>query len=208
MGWEISPRQCAKGAWEGGSSPRVITSAITSGTGAIMGYISGSGIGSAARTRGLAASRMGAPSRMGAASRALAASVVLLVLLPGASPVSDLRIQVADLRSAKGMVRVCLTADPSNFPACIDDARAVTRSVPAGVTAIAFDGLPYGDYAFAVIHDENGNNRLDTMLGIPKEGFGFSRNPAITFGAPRFTAARFTLDSDAEKQQVRMKYML
>lgn len=106
------------------------------------------------------------------------------------------------------MVRVCLTADPGNFPACVDDARAVTRSVPAGMTAIAFDGLPHGDYAFAVIHDENGNNKLDTMLGIPKEGFGFSRNPAITFGPPRFTAARFTLDSDAEKQQVRMKYML
>lgn len=135
------------------------------------------------------------------------ASVVLLTLLPGATPVSDLRIQVANLRSAKGMVRVCLTAEPNNFPACVDDARAVTRSVPASTTAIAFDGLPHGDYAFAVIHDENGNNKLDTMLGIPKEGFGFSRNPAIAFGPPRFTAARFTLDSDAEKQQVRMKYI-
>ena len=137
----------------------------------------------------------------------MAAGALLLALLPGATPVSDLGIQVAGLRSARGMVRVCLTADPKNFPACVDDARAVTRSVPARVTAIAFDGLPHGEYAFAVIHDENGNNKLDTMLGIPREGFGFSRNPAITFGPPRFTAARFTLDSDAEKQQVRMKYM-
>jgi len=60
----------------------------------------------------------------------------------------------------------------------------------------------------AVIHDENSNSKLDTFAGIPREGFGFSRNPAIAFGPPRFTAARFTLDSDAEAQQIRMRYIL
>jgi uncharacterized protein (DUF2141 family) len=59
----------------------------------------------------------------------------------------------------------------------------------------------------AVIHDENSNNRLDTFAGIPREGFGFSRNPAIRFGPPRFAAARFVLDSDAEAQQVQMRYI-
>lgn len=137
----------------------------------------------------------------------IAGGIALLASLPGAMPVADLHIEVANLRSAKGMIRICLTADPKNFPACIDDTRAVTRSVPATATAITFGALPQGDYAFAVIHDENGNNKLDTMFGIPREGFGFSRNPAITFGPPRFTAARFTLGSDADKQQVRMKYM-
>ena len=135
------------------------------------------------------------------------ASLALLCLLPGATPVADLHVDVAKLRNAKGMLRLCLTADPKNFPACVDDARAVTRSVPASQTDMVFAGLPTGDYALAVIHDENGNNKLDTMLGIPREGFGFSRNPTITFGPPRFTAARFTLAGDADRQQVRMKYM-
>ena len=81
----------------------------------------------------------------------------------GAAPVARLDVEVDNLRSAKGMVRVCLTADPDNFPACVDDARAVTRSVPAGVHALRFDGLPHGDYAVAVIHDENGNDKLDTL---------------------------------------------
>ncbi|MEG3088484.1 DUF2141 domain-containing protein [Sphingomonas sp. PB4P5] len=123
-------------------------------------------------------------------------------------PVADLHVDIAKLRSAKGMVRICLTADPKNFPACVDDARAMTRSVPARDTSITFGALPQGDYALAVIHDENSNNKLDTLAGIPREGFGFSRNPAILFGPPRFTAARFTLAGDAETQQVRMKYML
>ncbi|MEG3124504.1 DUF2141 domain-containing protein [Sphingomonas sp. GB1N7] len=139
--------------------------------------------------------------------RVAGASMALLCLLPGASPVADLHIDVAKLRNAKGMLRLCLTADPKNFPACVDDARAVTRSVPASQTDMVFAGLPAGDYALAVIHDENSNNKLDTMLGIPREGFGFSRNPTITFGPPRFTAARFTLAGDANRQQVRMKYM-
>jgi uncharacterized protein (DUF2141 family) len=73
---------------------------------------------------------------------------------------------------------------------------------------MTFAALPTGDYAIAVIHDENDNHKLDTLLGIPREGFGFSRNPAIGFGPPRFAAARFALASGADAQHVRMKYML
>ncbi len=136
------------------------------------------------------------------------AGVLLLASLPGAVPTAELSVDVSNLRSAKGMVRVCLTADPDNFPACIDDADAITRSIPATTTSIHFDGLPHGAYAVAVIHDENNNHKLDTFAGIPREGFGFSRNPTVTFGPPRFAAARFTLQSDADRQQVRMRYLL
>jgi len=59
-----------------------------------------------------------------------------------------------------------------------------------------------------VIHDENGNAKLDTLAGIPREGFGFSRNPAIRFGPPRFAAARFAVGGDANQQQIRMRYIL
>ncbi len=106
------------------------------------------------------------------------------------------------------MLRICLTADPANFPACVDDARAVTRSVPASETLVHFDGLPHGRYAIAVIHDANNNARLDTVLGIPREGFGFSRNPVITFGPPRFKAAQFEIDTDTVSQTVAMRYFL
>lgn len=64
-----------------------------------------------------------------------------------------------------------------------------------------------GTYAIAIVHDENGNNRLDKMLLLPREGFGFSRNPAITTGPPSFKAASFTVSGDVQ-QAIRMKYML
>lgn len=169
-----------------------------------MASISDSGTACAGPTAAWAISRV----NMRRLASVTGAGMVLLALLPGAVSTAELSVDVSNLRSAKGTVRVCLTADPDNFPACIDDANAVTRSIPAAMTNIRFDGLPHGSYAVAVIHDENNNRKLDTFAGIPREGFGFSRNPTVTFGPPRFSAARFTIESDADRQQVRMRYLL
>ena len=53
-----------------------------------------------------------------------------------------------------------------------------------------------GTYAIAVVHDENGNNKLDKAIFLPKEGFGFSRNPTITVGPPSFKSASFAVAGD------------
>ncbi|WP_404335765.1 DUF2141 domain-containing protein [Sphingomonas sp. MMS12-HWE2-04] len=119
-----------------------------------------------------------------------------------------LEIDFTGLRSAKGVLQICLTRDPSDFPDCRNAASAIKRTVSAAHPRLRIEGLAPGDYALAVIHDANGNARLDTMLGIPREGFGFSRNPAIRFGPPRFSAARFALGTDAQIQQVRIRYLL
>ena len=133
---------------------------------------------------------------------------IAALLLPAASPVASLEIDVIKLRSQKGVLRICLTARPQSFPDCKNDAQAVTRSVPATQTVVTFEGLAHGNYAVAIIHDENGNSKLDTLMGIPREGFGFSRNPAIGFGPPRFDAARFAVGGTPVPQQVRMRYLL
>ncbi|WP_326525324.1 DUF2141 domain-containing protein [Sphingomonas sp.] len=129
-------------------------------------------------------------------------------MLGGAAPVARLELDFTSLRSAKGLIQICITADAQHFPDCKGDARALTRSIPAGTRAVTFDALPVGGYAVAVIHDENGNGKLDTMMGIPREGFGFSRNPAIGFGPPKFGAARFALDGQGGTQGIRMRYLL
>jgi uncharacterized protein (DUF2141 family) len=80
--------------------------------------------------------------------------------------------------------------------------------VPAGAPRIRFDDLAPGTYALAAIHDENGNARLDTLFGMPREGFGFSRNPPIGFGPPRFARAEFRVGDGGEPQIIRMRYLL
>lgn len=126
----------------------------------------------------------------------------------GAAPVARLDVALDHLRSAKGLIRVCLTADPANFPACTDDADAVTLNLPAAAGRFSLPGLRRGNYALAVIHDENGNGRLDTFAGIPREGFGFSRNAIALFGPPRFAAARFAIGDQPAAQRVTMRYLL
>lgn len=131
-----------------------------------------------------------------------------LPLLASAAPPGEVELGISGQRSARGLIRICLTRDPAHFPGCDDDPVAQKRTVPASQTALRFDGLASGAYAVSLFHDENGNGRLDTILGIPREGFGFSRNPPIRFGPPRFDAARFAVTSGEAAQQVRLKYLL
>jgi uncharacterized protein (DUF2141 family) len=136
----------------------------------------------------------------------LAASA--LVLLAADGPDSTMTIQFDNVRNARGMLRLCLTRNPAHFPDCSGDPRAVTASVPATTRDVRLPAVEAGSYALSVIHDENDNSRLDTVLGIPKEGFGFSRNPAIGFGAPAFAQVRFSAEAGDSRQTVRMRYLL
>lgn len=102
-----------------------------------------------------------------------------------------------------------MTTRPDMFSRCEKDPTARRLTVPvARAHDIKFDDLPTGDYAIALIHDENSNNKLDTAFGIPLEGFGFSRNPVIRFGPPSFAAAEFPVATSHVEEGIRVKYML
>lgn len=147
-----------------------------------------------------------------------AASVALaLVAAAGASAANtsvsagatDLRVQLAGLRSAKGTVLLCLSANPERFLKCKDDPSAVSRAVPAGSAArLDLGAVKPGTYALLVVHDENRNGKFDMMMGIPREGFGFSNNPAIRPRAPRWEEIKFTVPQGQSVQQVRVRYIL
>ncbi len=57
---------------------------------------------------------------------------------------------------------------------------------------VTIPGIPEGEYAVKIIHDENSNGKLDTnFLGIPREGFGFSNNAKPGMGPPAFEKSKF-----------------
>ncbi|AHE51957.1 DUF2141 domain-containing protein [Sphingomonas sanxanigenens] len=136
--------------------------------------------------------------------------MLAVVLLPAAAaaPTGAVDARFEGLRSAKGMLRICLTTNPDRFPDCKGDPTAITRSISAASPRLEIPALPAGDYAIAVVHDENGNGKLDTFAGIPREGVGFSRNPKLAFGPPRFAAAQFSVAGSAAPQSIRLKYFL
>ncbi|KKC26108.1 hypothetical protein WP12_10510 [Sphingomonas sp. SRS2] len=122
---------------------------------------------------------------------------------------SELELTIENLRSVRGFLLVCLTQNERHFPDCKGDPKAARKMVQASKEArVVFMGLPPGRYALSLIHDENGNGKLDTALGIPREGFGFSRNPTIRFGPPRFDEVIFTFAGGKEDHAVRLRYIL
>jgi uncharacterized protein (DUF2141 family) len=147
-------------------------------------------------------------------SRAFAALVTaaaLLAPLPASSTQSTTTVTVAvtGLRNTNGMVHACLTAQPRHFPNCDRDPDAHRLSMHAANNMVLqFDDVAPGTYAVALLHDENSNGRVDRMLMIPREGFGFSRDAPVRMGPPHFTDAAFALGPATARQTIRMRYML
>lgn len=115
------------------------------------------------------------------------------------------------MRNTRGTLLVCVTHNAAAFPDCSRDAGATRlRVATADVQgALTVQLARAGTYAVAIVHDENGNGRLDTLMMMPREGFGFSRNPAIRMGPPRFADASFAVAAEtAASQRVRVRYML
>lgn len=135
----------------------------------------------------------------------------LMAMLAGAGATGQsqpLTMTVAGLRSTKGHILICLTRSPAHFPDCSGDGASRHFSVAASGDVIDLGMIDPGDYAIAIIHDENANGRLDTFAGIPREGVGFSRNPVLRFGAPSFSSARFAIGGAGVRQDIRIKYFL
>lgn len=122
---------------------------------------------------------------------------------------ATLDVSVSGLRSMKGNVLVCVTANPKYFPDCSKDPKGQRARVAARSSgSVKFGDMAEGTYAIALLHDENGNDKMDMAVFLPKEGFGFSRNPAVVTGPPKFKSAAFPMGDVDARQMVKMKYML
>ena len=137
--------------------------------------------------------------------------MAMTIALTGAAPPGQpqaLTMVLEGLRSTKGQILICVTRQAAHFPDCTKDPDKHHLAVAAKNGPVSLGALAPGDYAIAVVHDENGNGKLDTFAGIPREGVGFSRNPVLRFGAPSFASASFTVAGAPVEQVVKLKYFL
>lgn len=118
----------------------------------------------------------------------------LLSAMPAAA--ATLEIELSGLNSTDGRVMAALYQQADQWmkkPLT----GAIAQPLPDGRAVLRFENLPDGDYAFSVMHDVNGNGKLDAnALGIPTEPFVFSNGAMGQFGPPKFEAARFSLKGD------------
>jgi uncharacterized protein (DUF2141 family) len=114
----------------------------------------------------------------------------------------ELILMVKNIRNNKGLVAVQLLNEKEQV------VEALYISIKNKVASTIFHSIPPGKYAIRVYHDENRNEKMDfNWLGKPKEGYGFSGNPKITFGPPEFEEFLFQIDDD-KKIIINMVYFL
>ncbi len=103
-----------------------------------------------------------------------------------------------------------MTTNADVFPRCREDPDSHRTTVPASEDlTITFTDVEPGEYAIALLHDENDNGKADRVLGMmPKEGFGFSRDAKVRMGPPKFDDAVFEHGEDAQSLTIKMRYML
>lgn len=112
---------------------------------------------------------------------------------------NKLSVSVEGVKTSNGKISVAVYNRSEGFLKFDKVFKCDSTKAKKGVTLIAIEDLPEGEYALAIFHDENGNDELDTnWLGIPKESIGFSRAKMRTFGPPSFRDCALKIERDSE----------
>jgi uncharacterized protein (DUF2141 family) len=112
-----------------------------------------------------------------------------------------LTINVTALKNSKGQVIIDIFNNDNGYPMKTENAILRKKlTIPEdGNVVFYIDGLEKGEYAFALIHDENSNNKLDlNFIGIPKEGAGASNYAKGIMGPPDYKDAKFNFNKSKE----------
>lgn len=119
---------------------------------------------------------------------------------------ADLTVTVEGVANATGLVLVAVcTRDTFLGPDCPYKAKVAAPA--GGAVEVELDGIPPGTYAVQAFHDENGNFSIDrTILGMPEEGMGFSKNAPMKYGPPEFDKAAIEVKGGPNRTRFRLQY--
>lgn len=117
-------------------------------------------------------------------------SLLLFMSSPETAP-AKLSVEITNVRASGGTLRVALYKPGAKFGKTEPD---FFKNIPVRqIGSLTFDfEVPLGEYAIAVYHDKNDNDKLDkNMVGYPREPFGFSNNYRPVVSAPDFEDCAF-----------------
>ena len=118
---------------------------------------------------------------------------------------ADLTVKVDDIRSDKGRLMLAVYDSADGWNGKAKAVAAEAQIVSSDSATFHFADLAAGTYAIEVMHDENGNDKLDTnQVGMPIEGYGFSNDPRVMRKAT-FDEAAFTLDASGTSIELHLR---
>ena len=130
----------------------------------------------------------------------------LLVLLPKEN-IGTIVLQIENIASKEGAIQIALYQGESNF---LKEGKELfpkmIKPITDSTATLEIPDVPFGTYAIAIYHDENGNGELDkNLVGIPKEAYSFSNNPKIKWRAPNYAETKFEFSSDKKVLDLRLR---
>lgn len=140
--------------------------------------------------------------------RSLAVAALLLMAAaapPATSPTTSVTVVVQGVRSAGGHVLVAICPRETFLkPHCAYKGRAPSH---VGDVQVRVFGIPPGVYAAQAYQDETDAGHIRrTLLGVPKDGIGFSNDARMIFGPPHFADAAFSLGPAGGTIHLRLHY--
>lgn len=132
--------------------------------------------------------------------------LVIFFSFPGLVAAADLQVNVDNIKTLKGNIMIALFSSSvaDGFPNEASRSAGVSVKPIVGGVSAQFNNIAAGEYAVAVYHDKNGNNKLDVnFFGIPKEPYGFSGDKKTSLGKPEFSVASFVI-GDGELLSIRV----
>jgi uncharacterized protein (DUF2141 family) len=126
--------------------------------------------------------------------------LISLLALSGFSGLSaqaaELELDVQGLSNGGGQLLVAVFSAEGWLRKPIAVSRQDASAQQGGALRIVMKDVPEGLVGVSVVHDLNGNGRLDmNVMGMPQEPTAFSNNAVGQFGPPRFEQASFELKS-------------
>jgi len=123
---------------------------------------------------------------------------------------AEIELTISGIRNRQGKILIGLYKDNQGFQE--DKAFAAyiycKESVSNGTMVINIEVQP-GTYGIAILDDENDNGAMDyRLLGIPKEGFGFSVITGRIWKRPHFRDFCFCVVEGTEKINIGFRYKL
>jgi uncharacterized protein (DUF2141 family) len=143
---------------------------------------------------------------------ALQAAALVLGLSASAlaqAPCQGIHVKVLNIKNSAGTVACALFDSADGFPAeyLRKASHVMVIKIRKSQARCTFEEIPRGRYAIAAIHDENMNGLLDTnMVGVPKEGYGFSNDARGSVGPPPFNAASFAYNGRNLEMTIKLNY--
>ncbi len=120
---------------------------------------------------------------------------------------SIIDLHIHEAKSDEGLIRILIFDSEKGYPDQLEQAlRSYSIPLKDGKSNLKITDLKPGTYAICVIHDADGNGKLNTNpVGYPTEKYGFSNNAKAYFSAPPFSKAAFELKQETKHIRIQLR---